>query len=459
MRLSPNHPPLAALLAAKAHFPNCLTDATDAHWLTYDGRANADLRSVFSSLVPARPYCADLPSDGLKIRDRKVALEHRHVQLNGKYLYTWMSHDIDHSDAYNAHRDANLPPPNFIAINPENGHGHCAVLLATPVSCYDASHVEPLRFYSAVERGITRRIRADRHYVGLITKNPLHPHWRVEWRCNRPYSLHELADWLFFHDMRPDPRPDTMGAGRNVLIFEELRLIAYSEVRKFKKDGANLDQWRDHLEMLATNINHQFVGYSARKPDGRCNVGPLRPSEVRAIAKSVADWVWRHMSTAGFSARQSRIGKLGNAKRWADHIPTEVTKPWEAEGIHGATWYRRKRLNGNGTSCVSDERQRSSATIAISDNSLLAGSAGSPQAVRVIVFRGELPQVAIARHMELRPEHRGRPINLEYRNDARDHVHELFAVHSLDEIRAVMEAISRANKGNLGDQIVKRRAA
>jgi hypothetical protein len=42
-----------------------------------------------------------------------------------------MPHDIDHATAYFAHRDANLPQPNFIAVNPENGHGHSAVLLAT----------------------------------------------------------------------------------------------------------------------------------------------------------------------------------------------------------------------------------------------------------------------------------------------------------------------------------------
>jgi hypothetical protein len=53
----------------------------------------------------------------------------------------------------------------------------------------------------------------------------------------------------------------------------------------------------------------------------------MQRKRLRAITKSVADWTWRHMSTAGFSARQSRIGTRGNAKRWADHVPTEVTKP------------------------------------------------------------------------------------------------------------------------------------
>jgi len=288
---------------------------------------------------------APMCSAGLKIRDRKVALEHRQVQLNGKYVLRWMPHDIDHSDAYHAHCDTNLPPPNFIAIDPENGHRHCAVLLATPVSCYEASRVEPLRFYSAVERGISRRIGADRDYTGLITKNPLHPYWRVEWRRNSPYTLGELADWLFFEDMKPDLRPDTIGAGRNVVIFDELRLIAYREVRQFKKDDANLDQWREHLEDMAMRINQRFAAYGARKAHGRCNVGPLRPSQVRTITGSVANWTWRHMSVAAFSARQSHVGKRGNAKRWADHIPTEVTKPWQLRastappgiGVRGST--------------------------------------------------------------------------------------------------------------------------
>jgi hypothetical protein len=39
-----------------------------------------------------------------------------------------MSQDIDHAGTYFAHCDANMPEPNFIAINPENGHGHCAAL-------------------------------------------------------------------------------------------------------------------------------------------------------------------------------------------------------------------------------------------------------------------------------------------------------------------------------------------
>jgi hypothetical protein len=96
-----------------------------------------------------------------------------------------MLHDIDRSDAYFAHEDAYLPPPNVIALNPENGHGHSAILLATPVARHSASRLAPLRFFADVERGFARRLRADRRYTGLIAKNPLHADWRVEWRAAR----------------------------------------------------------------------------------------------------------------------------------------------------------------------------------------------------------------------------------------------------------------------------------
>ena len=259
-----------------------------------------------------------------------MALQRRHIQLNGPASFRWMPHDIDHAGAYFAHRDANMPEPNFIAINPENGHGHSAVLLAMPVARHAAARVEPLHFYGAVERGIAPRIGADRHYSGLITKNPVHPHWRVEWRRDEPYTLPDLADWLFPEDMQPDFSVETtLGIGRNCTVFDELRLIAYREVRAFKRNGS-LEMFRARLELVAIGINMQF-------PEA------LRLSEVRAIVKSVAKWTWRHFSEESFLRRQSFLGKRGNAVRWADHVSAEMTKPWESDGISRATWYRRRR--------------------------------------------------------------------------------------------------------------------
>ena len=73
-----------------------------------------------------------------------------------------MPHDVDHAGTHFAHRDANRPEPYFIAINRENGHGHCAVLLAMPVDRNLQQESNLCIFAARPERGIARRIGADR---------------------------------------------------------------------------------------------------------------------------------------------------------------------------------------------------------------------------------------------------------------------------------------------------------
>ena len=115
------------------------------------------LRQRFPSLIPARPYCADVLGDGLRILEKKLALERRHIQLNGPASFRWMPHDIDHANAYFAHRDANLPDPTSSPSIPRTATGILACFLAMPVARHAAARIEPLNFYGAVERGIARR--------------------------------------------------------------------------------------------------------------------------------------------------------------------------------------------------------------------------------------------------------------------------------------------------------------
>ena len=295
------------------------------------GIGSTGLRQDFPNLIPSRPYCADDLSDGLQIRSKPHALRKRHLQLNGPSSFQWMPHDIDRSGAYFAHDEANLPPPNVIMVNPENGHAHAAYLMESPVARHNMARLEPLRFYAACERGVARRLDADRCYTGLIAKNPIHKDWRTEWRRERPYTLAEIESHLFERDMRPDPTPETtFGAGRNVTVFDELRHIAYREVRAFKRDGAGFDQWFDRCIKLAMALNMQFPR-------------AMKISEVRAIAKSVAKWTWRHFSVEKFIARQSHLGKLSAAKRWAGHVSLSKLQPWKTMGISRASYFRRKK--------------------------------------------------------------------------------------------------------------------
>jgi hypothetical protein len=321
------------VLQARIEQAAAIDQAAALHRRRFARIKTATLPEGFAELIPRRPYCADELSHGLRIRPRVSALRMLHVQLNGPDVYRWMVHDIDLSTAREAHERAGLPPPNFIAINRENGHAHSAYILETPVARHDMAEVRPLRFFADVERGIARRLSADLSYAGLVTKNPTHPIWDTEWRRTDPYSLRSLNNCLSAHDKRREVGLRSQsGAGRNCTIFDELRHPAYRRVRSFKNQQRSRDEWFDWCLNGALDLNVQFAS-------------PLGFSEVKAIAKSVCSWTWRHFSVERYRQIQSRRSQLANSKRWGDDS-AEKRQPWVEQGISRSTYYRRKAQPG-----------------------------------------------------------------------------------------------------------------
>lgn len=242
-----------------------------------------------------------------------------------------MTFDIDRPGAFYSVADAILPRENVVMVNRENGHALLAYLMKVPIAKHQAARQKPLDYFAAVERGFTRRLGADRHYAGLIAKNPAHGDWLVEWRRHEAYSLEEMADWLHDGDTRKVPRSEAQfGAGRNVTVFEELRQIGYREVIEFQRAGKSLKEFRQGMDTVGRGVNLQFPV-------------PLGYAEIRAIARSISKWTWKRFSPEGRSSWASRRGKFGNAKKWAGHVSADVTKPWEALGVSRRTFHRRKK--------------------------------------------------------------------------------------------------------------------
>jgi hypothetical protein len=67
--------------------------------------------------------------------------------------------------------------------------------------------------------------------------------------------------------------------------------------------------------------------------------------------------------------------------------------------------------------------------------------------ITVAAFQGETRKFALRRHLELRPSHVGRLVRFEYRNMERDNVREMFAVHTPEELRAVLDHIDAKGRG------------
>jgi hypothetical protein len=245
--------------------------------------------------LPRRPYCADDLEDGLRIRSLKQAISKPYIQINPPHLRVWSIYDVDRPGAALAWEDAMLPPPAWAAVNRENGHAHLVYGLTAPV-LVDSPDMrqEPLRYLCAVEAAFRVALEADSGYSGLITKNPTNPLWRVLKGPQRGYELGELAEWVDLSKHAPRRKPEEVGLGRNVTLFDWLRQHAYRHIRHYKGDVRNFLVWQSHLNTKALMRNGDFLH-------------PLDGREVWAINKSVSRWTWNRFDLAASDARFSKL--------------------------------------------------------------------------------------------------------------------------------------------------------
>lgn len=251
--------------------------------------------------LPHRPYCSDDLADGLRIRPLQTAKKRRYLQINPPTQQHYLIFDVDRQGAAFAWEDCNVAPPNYAAINPENGHAHLVYKLAEPVATSENARLEPLRYLAAVERGYRIELGADAGYSGLVTRNP----YKTRTLCihKHEYDLFELSDWLK-RDLGEYAEQETViaGLGRNVTLFDTTRVWAYKAIRFYRVPERSrlFDVWRKEVEDYALGINAQFPT-------------PLVYSEVKATAKSIAKYCWKHDAEAAsrFSKKQAERGKLG----------------------------------------------------------------------------------------------------------------------------------------------------
>jgi len=168
-------------------------------------------------------------------------------------------------------------------------------------------------------------LQADVGFSGLMTKNPAHDRWRVLRGPRQCYELGELAEWVDLPKHLPKRKPEQIGLGRNVTVFEWLRQYAYKQIRHYKGDIRNFILWQSHLNNRALERNGDFLI-------------PLQGNEVWHIAKSVSKWTWRHFdleaSDARFSKLQAHRGRMGGiAKGLANEDKRASARLMAAKGM------------------------------------------------------------------------------------------------------------------------------
>ena len=216
-----------------------------------------DPREHIRRWIPKRPYATNNLSEGIWHQNKRFALEARYLQPNADFIW-YLPFDCDHDGTYSAAQDGLLPLPNVVVLNDNNGRGHIGYLLETPIWQADAARIRPLQYLAKIQIGLTRRLDADPAFAGLMTKNPFHPVWRTTFLHGYLYELSELDEHLHSANCIKPRSIEQSGLGRNCLLFDEVRHLAYRKVRDFKLNGEPKSIFDAWTFQQTTILNAQF---------------------------------------------------------------------------------------------------------------------------------------------------------------------------------------------------------
>lgn len=277
----------------------------------------SELAEFMVQRLPNRPYCSN-DKTARNIRATGDALKYAYIQPNPPGMAIWLVFDVDRPDAVQRCDRSEVPIPNIIVANPQNGHAHYFYCLQEPVCLTFRGRRGPQRYLRAVYDALGALHGSDPCYTGLIAKNPLHPAHLTIWLRSSPYTLGELAERLDLESgrawraARRVKRGRVNANGRNCSLFDDLREWAYDWVGEFRESGDEA-VWHDACLQRAHALN-SFPGHL---------YGDLPESEVRTIVRSVANWTWsqyggRKGGGEDFLSRQAERGAQKGARRRAE---------------------------------------------------------------------------------------------------------------------------------------------
>lgn len=242
--------------------------------------------------LPYHPFVTnDFEQHGLFRVRRDKSLPFKTIQHNPDGLIRCLVFDIDKDQASHHWYDCDAPAPNWVIINPKNGHAHYVYMLDCPVPTTDAARLKPQKYAAAIERALSLKLKADINYVGLVSKNPLSEHWRV-WKPRiEAYSLAELEEYVDLSTLPKLKKREHDGTSRHCILFDELRYWAYPRVANARED-MTLAQWIKTLLNKAEALNtfNNQLPYNS----------------LQHTAKSVGRWTWSHYTGTGGKVKRGR---------------------------------------------------------------------------------------------------------------------------------------------------------
>ena len=272
---------------------------------------NNSILQTYTERLPWHGHATDDLETGVRLYPTQELLKKSIVQTNPYNSVGWIIVDLDSPTSHLDWQDVNAPPPNIISINKGNGHAHLFYGLEKPVHKNDVSSFKALKYCAAVNIALTQYLGGDEGYAMHLSKNPTNEKWLNLFPRQGLYTLEELADWLpNLGKVKRKKLPD-ISLGRNVNLFEKLRMYAYSE----RRTATDYQQFYANIYTQAKIHNSSFIT-------------PLPNGEIRATAKSIAKWTWVHMNNKGFEewGEQRRVRSIKKRSQKAEALKEEVLR-------------------------------------------------------------------------------------------------------------------------------------
>lgn len=253
----------------------------------------------YKSQIQKYALCCDDFKDGVYRNPKDKALLKKYVGFNNESFINGLVLDVDHKYGAIAWDLVGLPRPNTIIQNTNNGHAHLLYAYKNPILKRDSARLKPLKLASVVQCGFTERLDADRAYADILMKNPVNTNeWRTTWTDTPAYDLEYLAEFVSDNiKLIHNKKNYIYGLGRNVNLFEDLRLIAYRDILKYKNRKGYYEFYNHIFSMAAVINNHS-------NPNN-----PLSNNERKQVCTSICKWTWRNFSIEKFSSIQSARAK------------------------------------------------------------------------------------------------------------------------------------------------------
>lgn len=270
--------------------------------------------------MPYKPHYGYRKGEPLHIGLREDAISKaRLIQFNSPISTKYLVVDLDDHNAMFSYQDKDLPPPHIIIENLTNGHCHYIYELALPVLTGKKAHLHPIRYFNNIQRQLYHEFGADIGFTHYLCKNPfiVDDKQRVLYGQFPAYTLDDLAKYVDLEKVPLTKKLESFANGsRNCELFDGVRQWAYSQ----KCQNNSLSSFEKEVLNFALEFNSS------------CFHNPLGYNEVRATAKSISKWVWRHYN--GSHARQekseilSKFGKKGGCAKGSSYYKARA-KAWQ----------------------------------------------------------------------------------------------------------------------------------